>query len=288
MRLIDIKNFNKEAVSAANTFRQTITPKKKGVIDDRFHKCKNHFPYFGMVRVNVGDNEFAMFSSNDDLVAMVYFWYGADSYEPMSLTLWSERAKRANIVLDVGSFTGVYSLLAAECNANSTIYAIEAARRTYGRLLSNVQINKATNRIKCINKAASNKEGHEMFLRFRGENILGIGDSFIQKDVKAIASEERVITTRIDTLCNEMNITPDLIKIGVEGAEILVLEGMQNILDEARADIIIEVTPKTAQDVYDILSKHKYKVRLIDERNMSVSQFDGKVNRVCNLLAEAF
>jgi len=283
----ELRILNGKAVEEANRFMVSVPPERSGVIDSSFHYQKNHFPYFGFIDATVGEARFVMFSANDDLVAMTFFWFGADSYEPMSMQLWHESAKKAQTVLDVGSFSGVYSLTAATCNPNCQVYAIEAARRTYGRLLVNTQVNMLTDRIHCTNRAVSKDEGFETFMRFRGENILGIGDSFVPKNIEAQASEERVHTIALDSFCTEHAITPDLIKIDVEGAELLAMDGMKDILAARRATMLIEVTPQTAPEAVRRLLDGGYSVQRIDERARTLIPCDnGQVPGVVNLFVE--
>jgi FkbM family methyltransferase len=287
MRVPQVEAENHKAIVEAKIFMRSTPPEKIGVIDQEFHRHKNHFPYFGYVEVNIGGSDFTMFSANDDLVAMTFFWYGPDSYEPMSMHLWQERAAKASTILDVGAFSGVYALSAAATNSGATIHAIEAARRTYGRLLVNTQVNRLTKRVHCTNKAVASDRGYETFQRFRGENILGIGDSFIPKEIVAQASEELVETISLDQFCEEQAITPDLIKIDVEGAEILALDGMRALLDGPKPTLLIEVTPQTAAQVHSRLGHAGYEVQVIDERRKNLIPFDKTVPGVVNLLAEA-
>jgi FkbM family methyltransferase len=288
MRLDELERLNRAAMIEAKRFMRSVPQNKIGVIDQNFHYQKNHFPYFGFVDVVVGDTDFVMFSANDDLVAMTFFWYGPDAYEPASMRLWRERAASARTILDIGAFSGVYALVAAGTNPDCTVHAMEAARRTYGRLLANTQINRLTHRVHCANLAVSSGRGHETFMRFRGENILGIGDSFLAKEnVSAQASEERVETIGLDAFCKERDIEPDLVKIDVEGAELLALDGMPELLAARRDHLLIEVTPKTGPEVALRLSGAGYAVYRIDERSGDVTRCeDGKVPGVVNLLAE--
>lgn len=287
MHLHELEALNGKACTEAKVFMRSLSPEKVGVIDQNFHYHKNHFPFFGFVDVVIGGSGLVMFSANDDLVAMTFFWYGPDSYEPMSMQLWRERAATARTVLDIGAFSGVYSLCAATANPDSQIHAVEAARRTYGRLLVNTQINRLSERIHCTNKAVAKERGFETFMRFRGENILGIGDSFMPKDIEPQASEERVETIGLDEFCAERQIEPDLIKIDVEGAELLALEGMPGLLAARRASMLIEVTPGTAPEVVARLQAAGYGVHRVDERGRALVKCDdGKVPGVVNLLAE--
>lgn len=287
MHLADVEQLNHEAAVEARVFMRGCAPEKIGVIDQDFHYHKNHFPYFGFIECNVGSSAFTMFSANDDLVAMTFFWYGPDSYEPMSMQLWQAHAAKAKTILDVGAFSGVYAMSAAMTNPDAKVHAIEAARRTYGRLLVNTQVNRLTQRIHCTNKAVSSERGFEIFQRFRGENILGIGDSFMPKDIEAQASEERVETISLDQYCEDHAIAPDLIKIDVEGAEILALQGMPNLLASGRATLLIEVTPQTAPEVVSRLLNTGYDVKRVDElAGELIDYVDGSVGAVVNLLAK--
>lgn len=287
MKLATLTELNAEAASQVRNFRGSASPERLGVIDENFHHHKNHFPYYGFVEIVIGEQEFIMFSANDDLVAMTFFWYGADSYEPMSMQLWRERAGSASSILDIGAFSGVYSLCAAAASPNSRIYAVEAARRTYGRLLVNTQINKLSHRIDCTNKAVSKGPGLETFMRFRGENILGIGDSFMPKHIEPQASEERVETIGLDAFCEAKAVEPDLIKIDVEGAELLALDGMIKTLETQKPSLLIEVTPKTAPEVVARLNRFGFEVHRVDERKRLLARCeDGKVPGVVNLLAD--
>ena len=50
-------------------------------------------------------------------------------------------------------------------------------------------------------------------------------------------------TITLDTFCREMGVNPNLVKIDVEGAELLVLKGARNLLDEFSPPIILAVHP---------------------------------------------
>lgn len=286
MHIGELESQNRLAREKATEFRRALPADRAGLIDQHFHHHKNHFPYYGYVEIAIGECRFLMFSANDDLVAMTYFWFGPDMYEPMSLNLWRERAQFARTVLDVGAFSGVYSLCAAAANPICAIHAVEAARRTYGRLLVNVQTNGLSKRINGINTAIAADRGTERFMRFRGENILGVGDGFVAKSIAPQASEESVQTIALDQLCEDISIDPDLIKIDIEGAEILALAGMTNILENKRPVLFIEVTPNTVRDVYRRLSEARYTVWNVNERAMRLEPCEGFTAGTVNLIAE--
>lgn len=64
---------------------------------------------------------------------------------------------------------------------------------------------------------------------------------------------------RLDSFLDETGFWPDIIKIDVEGAEQLVLEGAERCLAEIRPTIVMEVT-ENADEVTAILQRHRYRI----------------------------
>jgi FkbM family methyltransferase len=288
MQAKQLETANARATAKASEFMRTLPQGERGKLFNKlFHQNKNQNPYFGFVEAAIEDSRFLMFSGNDDLVAMCFFWYGPNSYEHKSMQIWQDRARSAKTILDVGAFSGVYTLAAATQNPDCRIHAIEAARRTYGRLLLNMQANGLAGRVNCVNKAVSNGPGREIFHRFKGENILGIGDGFMPKHLEPVASEEHVETIGLDQFCQENDIVPDLIKIDVEGAEILALDGMAGLLAGPKPDLLIEVTSDTCPTVFDRLRENGYAVSEINDLSGTMTPCTGKVSNVVNLFASA-
>ncbi|MEL6767825.1 MAG: FkbM family methyltransferase [Pseudomonadota bacterium] len=268
-------------------FRAGRAAGEHGLIDARFHRFKNRFPYHGFVEIEAAGERFVMLSTNDDLVAMAHFWHGAEAWEPMSLGIWRGWVGEGAQVLDVGAFSGLYSLVAAAASPGVAVFAVEAARRTYGRLLSNIQANGFEGRVRAVNRAAADGPGEATFKRFRGENILGIGDSLLAKDgMDVLSEEERVETVAIDALLEAEGFVPDMVKIDVEGAEVMALSGMDTLLSEARPRLLIEVMPETAAEVMRVLGRHGYRCGAVDEAGGRLLPLGDTVARVGNLVAE--
>lgn len=66
------------------------------------------------------------------------------------------RELNCEIFLDVGSYVGYYSLLAAKLGVFQQVHALEASPVTYPRLEKHISINNMTNKIQPYNVAASN------------------------------------------------------------------------------------------------------------------------------------
>lgn len=75
-----------------------------------------------------------------------------------------------------------------------------------------------------------------------------------------------VQTITLDTLCSEIGVKPDLVKIDVEGAELLVLRGAARLLREFSPMIILAVHPywlpdgQSSQQIFELLMRCGYAV----------------------------
>lgn len=102
-------------------------------------------------------------------------------------------------------------------------------------------------------------------LSFRNSFTIGRDDiPYLKPSDK---TEVRVQTIRLDTFCSVRNLTPDLVKIDVEGAELAVLRGAERLLGTRHPKLIVAVHPswmpkgQVAADVVDFLDKHGYSIR---------------------------
>lgn len=215
--------------------------------DKEFHALRREYPYFGYVDVEVeGVPPFLMFSNNDDGVARTYFWYGPNAFESLSLRLWRELARRSSHIFDIGAFSGVYTLTAAHANRDAKVYCFEPIGQIHGRLVANLRVNELARRIEAFDIALSDVDGHAMINVFRGYRTLDSGASLFPRDGVQSVRREHVETTRLDTFVKKHALPGvDLVKIDVERAERMVIEGMEDSLRKHRPYLLVEVySPK--------------------------------------------
>ena len=103
------------------------------------------------------------------------------------------------------------------------------------------------------------------------ENLSGQNDSFLP-DFETLAQnaananmDPQVETHLVDILpldgyCQDNGVSPDFIKIDVEGFEVEVLLGAERLLAERRPILIVEVLPANRSAVREILNRHAYRV----------------------------
>lgn len=287
MPLNFVSNANARAISLIPEFRDLTHDRLPDTFDAIFYKYRFENPYFGYVEVkNDACAPFYMFSNNDDLVASHYFWYGKNGYEVASVREWIMRAKKANIVFDIGAHTGLFSLLACRSNQQiQQVVAFEPTARASSRILENLIVNSLVGRVKVETQAVSNAAGEVEFMIYVDEYQIGTGSSFVGTGKNyEVRRRERASTIRIDEYIKSSGLVPDLLKIDVEGAEEMALEGAQDLIALKRATFLIEVLPETVDGVLKHLGG--YKILLIDDHNNATVPFDRQaVTQYVNILA---
>jgi FkbM family methyltransferase len=208
------------------------------------------------------------------------WWIVAGTYEPI-VTDWIERAIAAvvrrgqkPVVWDVGANVGVTALLAAKCGAE--VVAFEPAPETLAELRGHCEANPSlASRITVRPAAVAEREGTLVLrasivgavaqLEHPGVSAYGSGVAVDDAD-----SRVEVPTLTLDT-CLEASPAPTIVKVDVEGAEALVLEGAAALLARRDAIWIIELhhAPVT-QVVLSSLAAADYEVRRIDPASLGV------------------
>ncbi len=247
---------------------------------------KRKFPYRGFVDVSADCFQtFVMFCNNDDPVALQYFWLGADAWEPTSMRIWSSLCRNARgAVLDIGSFSGLYSLVANGL-CTMPIVAFEPSRMPLVRLIDNINANGAS-AIKVVPKAASDHEGITCFHLLRGLMTLstggrleGVGDEGLQ---------EPVFVTTVDQELEALNIgTVSHAKIDVEANEVRTLKGMWKMIERDRPELLIEIIPDLLGEVSGMLGRIGYHCLAIEEEQQVLLRLEDAPRKDRNYLFSA-
>lgn len=235
-------------------------------------------PYYGYVDINVtGVPDFVMFSNNDDFVAQSFFWGGADAYEAMSVRLWAKLAQQSPGILDIGSYSGLYSLVAAKANPKAKCFAFEGLDRVFTRTLINKKVNNVGN-LTVYNAAMSDVAGELEFHVYAGDSVLTSGSSIMDLcGEKTLHDKKRVKAMTIDSFVAE--VAPPairLIKIDAEGAEHLVLGGGMELIKAQKPTIICELLKgaETAA-IEGMLQSLGYRFYSINDKDMTITERPG-------------
>jgi len=204
---------------------------------------------------------------------MVYWVFVNGYHRDAVVRLSRELILPGDTVLDVGANIGLWAMGAARAVGESgSVHAVEPIPENHARLVSNLALNRLT-RLRTAQVAFSNQSGPVTMFRPRygnsGHPSLGRRDGV---DVP-IAIE----ATTLDDYCEGEGLARiDFVKIDVEGAELLVLEGATKLLASCDAPVILfEVNEDTAQklgvrtaDVKKLLGANGYKLFRFDGRRL--------------------
>jgi FkbM family methyltransferase len=177
-----------------------------------------------------------------DFIQRHIYFFGV--WEPAVTQCISKSLNNGDIFIDIGANIGYDTLLAASCvGAGGKVYAIEASPSIYARLLQNIAMNRSSN-IVPINVAVTDRPMRVPVYLHDDENI---GASTI---LESVASRRTTtVEAQVDgkpladiiPIADVLNAR--LIKIDVEGAEWLVVQGFQELIPQfsPRTEILIEV-----------------------------------------------
>ena len=157
--------------------------------------------------------------------------------------------KEGAVFYDVGAHLGFFSLLATRLvGTGGKVYGFEASSEMAGYYRDN---SKHVSNIQANHLAVSNTNG---FIRFFEFPVLYSEYNSVDQSQYATASwfksmkpdEVEVACTTLDSFSQKEHACPDIIKIDVEGAEQLVLEGSKELLAGCKPVVVLEFIPPSS------------------------------------------
>ena len=158
-----------------------------------------------------------------------------DIYERDGLSTFLSHVDDNSIVFDVGANIGYFACIYGKYCNRGKVYAFELGSENVTILKRNVELNSLTNIV--IEHCAVSDSGGSVLVQDSavGNAVLKI----VNEKTKSIDSVQ-VKSITLDEYCVLNKVSPEFIKIDVEGAEMKVLRGMKNILSGS-AKLLIEV-----------------------------------------------
>ena len=141
------------------------------------------------------------------------------------------------VCLDIGANIGYFTLIMARLvGEEGKVFAFEPEPHNFDLLAKNIAINGYGN-VTAVPKAISNKDGKaELFL---DRTSFG-AHSLVRQDTRNIRQDVTEVEVQtLDSLFKDYDGRIDFIKMHVEGAELTVLEGMEDIINKNKDLIII-------------------------------------------------
>jgi FkbM family methyltransferase len=218
---------------------------------------------------------FYHFNSKGDIPAILYsrmpMRHVGRSFEYRTIAQFLSTVKKDFIVLDIGANVGLYTLLLSDLvGAGGKVISFEPAKDTFETLLKNIKYNNCLN-VKSYKLALAETNGVLSLVTpeiARGK----YEDSFKTLNMKLgieTKDAELVETKTLDSFMLENQVTKiDFIKIDVEGAELFIFKGAENLLKSSYKPIILfecaeELAAQfdvTVADSIILLKKYGYKL----------------------------
>ena len=185
----------------------------------------------------------------------------AKSSEPL-LRAASKYAAGAQSVWDIGANCGVFAIAAAHVAApDGEVLAIEADPFLAALLQKSAnELENADKKIRVVCAAVSDQPGLARFLvATRGRSSNSLEQAGHRSQAGGTRYVQYVPAITLDGLLSSFT-KPDLIKIDVEGAEVLVLNGAQKILETVRPLLYVEVGDEQNAAITDLLRRCDYRL----------------------------
>lgn len=163
------------------------------------------------------------------------------SYELPTVRFIRKLLSKGGTAVDVGAQIGYLTLVMAMSGEKSaTVYSFEPEPENIRRFNRNIHLNTISN-VTLIQKAVSNTNS-PIKLYLSADHNAGT-HSTIASDPNVSSQYIEIPAVTLDTVVSEHNITElSLVKIDVEGAELEVIQGAQNTIQELQPTFIIELS----------------------------------------------
>jgi len=186
------------------------------------------------------------------------YWLG--TYELEKQDKFTQMVSPENIVFDIGANVGFYSLLASILVGDQgRVISFEPVKRNINYLRQHLAINKIEN-VTVMEAAVSDRDGLALFDPSPEASTGHFSET----------GAERVQTVSIDNLIEHNQVPfPHVMKIDIEGAEILALIGAQNTINNAHPIIFLATHGETVhRSSCDLLFSWGYSLTPIDATDL--------------------
>lgn len=201
-------------------------------------------------------------SRNDIFRYTTYF-----TKEEGTLAWIRNNAKEGAVFFDIGANVGLYSLYAANAAQGVCVYSFEPHKFNFATLLENIFLNQLEESIYPVSLPLSDESG----LLDLNYNSMASGTSMTQLGHRQLPGNrefrpklsELVHSVTLDELVASGRVpAPDMVKIDVDGNEILILRGMEQVLrsPDGPSSLQVEINQGQRTEVLQLMEGCKWKL----------------------------
>jgi FkbM family methyltransferase len=247
---------------------------------------KGYYKYFNYegvsVKYHLSDPVSFNFFTND-------YWYG-DMFEPGVTKHLIKTLRRSKVFLDVGANLGYYSIIASKMVEQ--VISVEMDLKNTVKLRKNVRLNRSVGNVKVVQKAVGNKNGYLSYYK-RGSEINSLTNAI--DDLVLDRDKARVEVRTINDIIIDSPYKPDVIKIDIEGAEFMALEGARDYIEKNQPLIYCEIHlhkgpgsiysfGHSPEDVFIYFSGLNYKIETLPVRPEHLFEHLKEINNANELM----
>ena len=228
----------------------------------------------GLVEVSVAAGALQGTWIGLDLQSEKDYWLG--TYEPELQTAILDFVEPGMVTYDLGANIGYITLqLARAVGGGGHVYAFEALPENIERLQANISLNEMDAFVTVIPQAVSDSSGQVSFLVGPSGGTGKAAGSAGRLDL-SYSHEISVRAVSLDSFIYEQGYpAPNVIKMDIEGGELIALPGMRRVLSKERPVVLLELHGfEAAQVAWDELIRAGYHICRMAPGYEQVSRFD--------------
>jgi FkbM family methyltransferase len=234
------------------------------------------------------------YSKGTGIIDRIRFGSTERVYEPElgHMLVQKIKARNAEQFIDIGANIGLISLYVKKHIPTITIHAFEPGPHQAALLSTTLIENNLAQSIHIHTEALSDKPGFLTFLTHSDKRHVG-GDGFKKTKLSGNTTEITVRTDTFDNLSGPYGISGKVIKMDVEGAELLVLRGMETYITAHKPTIFLEINPSnylsynySENDLENFFSKHRYRIMTLEGKEIPHGTLHSQLGGTENFYAE--
>lgn len=214
----------------------------------------------GLSQVVIAGGELAGLRFSLDLQSEKDYWLG--TYEPDLQAAVGELLQPGWTAYDVGANVGYISLLLArKLGPQGQVIAFEALPENVERLQANLALNSGLARVVAYHRAVIDTTRPVSFLLGPSDDTGKAAGSAGRQGLEYSRAIEVPGLALDDFVYQQGGPLPQVIKLDIEGGEVLALPGMQRLLAEARPLLLVELHgEQAAHSAWEILTRAGYRI----------------------------
>lgn len=201
--------------------------------------------------------------ANDSLLLSIY-----PNFEPGETKIIKKYVKSGMNAVDAGANIGYFTLLMAKIvGEKGTVHAFEPDNANFKLMQKNVKLNNYRN-VRMNESAVSDKNGHLTFYL----SASNPQDHRIIEDSAEKRDTYKVPSVTLDSYFQKKKL--DFIKMDIQGAELMALEGGERLLKSQKPILVLEYWPygiyqagRKPQEFFTFLEKNEYHIQQIDQKS---------------------